>query len=658
MSRLKKIVFGYSIILLSILSSKECDAMRPKDTMNPKDDASIVAVSPVTDGDSRSGPSLRQNRSGIFSKKKLPISVRRQSVSDSEHASSNELQISESEVFISLWNPRSSDSKKSSPKQSKRRRKTEDLANSSSVKASAGSGSRGSFDSDADEDKIPTSESSRVFSFNPLQLPKKKDLTPNPGTRSSKVAAGKLHSRRRAASGNLETMYPSTSDGTDTFESSISPLCQSPQLLEEKDLNPNDSIISPSGSFPSSLYPLPRPQSKKLLKQNVSMGNIARGRSSLGQCPHCRRVHSESDSEAQNEKNRRVSWMKDELSDQEMMMDQLSLLPRSVAVPREDVKIMLSIDGGGVRGIIPLLYIMEIEKALGIRSFNGVIDVLGGTSIGALVSVAIATNREEDVFNRFLKLAKAIFTKSTHIIPLQTPIYKSTNKLEVIKQFTDSQNRPLLSNELSFLTFITFYNFLTQESKLIGSDDRREIFNLHDLLMMSSAAPTYFDPYECDSVDTTTASFRAGQHFLGGDGGIFANNPALMAYSETRKRYPNSKIVVISLGTGKCNSFKNKKEYKDKGLLAWAGLFPDIAIASTSSASQQALDCLAASSGGMLEHIRIQPALEEKLMTTDETEKIFQLNTAARESISPIGSERDRMNRVIEILTSRLRGEI
>ncbi|MDR0678024.1 MAG: patatin-like phospholipase family protein [Holosporaceae bacterium] len=347
-------------------------------------------------------------------------------------------------------------------------------------------------------------------------------------------------------------------------------------------------------------------------------------------------------------------------SDEDMESDQYSrkegnrpefrgVFPRPV-VARQNVKIILSIDGGGIRGIIPLVYLVTIKNALNVESLNGFIDVLAGTSVGSLLDMIVSRGNEQAVFNNFTAYLKRIFTKKTTLNPLKASPYKSRQKLKVIENFTkNSSGQQLFSHQLlPTLWIVTFYNLLTEENIAFVNDNAYETFYVRDLLMMSSAAPTFFKLHSCQSFHRNDTTLPR-QGYLGADGGLFANNPANYAYIEIRRRYPNDKIIVISLGTGQCNVFRTSEHYTGKNLLGWAEYFPNLMISSTSSTAEYMLDNLASMSSGMLEHIRIQPSLPEDLMTTDGIDKLSQLTNLAHASISLTGSEHAKMERVIEI---------
>ncbi|CAG8772384.1 6542_t:CDS:2, partial [Acaulospora colombiana] len=77
---------------------------------------------------------------------------------------------------------------------------------------------------------------------------------------------------------------------------------------------------------------------------------------------------------------------------------------------------------------------------------------------------------------------------------------------------------------------------------------------MRDVVRASAAAPTYFRAKEIGA-----------KYYI--DGGVFMNNPTLRAYIEARKRFPNTKFVVLSLGTGFYQP--SLEDHKDSGVVQW-----------------------------------------------------------------------------------------
>ena len=78
----------------------------------------------------------------------------------------------------------------------------------------------------------------------------------------------------------------------------------------------------------------------------------------------------------------------------------------------------------------------------------------------------------------------------------------------------------------------------------------------------TSAAPTYFEPAQV---------MVAGQELALIDGGVFVNNPAMSAYSEARRLFPDeTAFLIVSLGTGQLTRRIPFETAKDWGKVQWA----------------------------------------------------------------------------------------
>jgi hypothetical protein len=101
----------------------------------------------------------------------------------------------------------------------------------------------------------------------------------------------------------------------------------------------------------------------------------------------------------------------------------------------------------------------------------------------------------------------------------------------------------------------------------------------------TSAAPTYFEPVRL-------AGTRRGEHYALVDGGVFANNPAMCAFAEARRRFPDREPIVVSLGTGEPTRTIAYDQAKDWGLVQWARPLIDVVFDGGSQATEYQLEQL------------------------------------------------------------------
>ena len=103
------------------------------------------------------------------------------------------------------------------------------------------------------------------------------------------------------------------------------------------------------------------------------------------------------------------------------------------------MKWILSIDGGGIRGIIPATTLVALEKQIG-KPAREVFDFLAGTSTGALISAALAAGvSAEHILEIYTKRADEIFTGPKFIADAERFIKGYSYDPANIKKVLDSE---------------------------------------------------------------------------------------------------------------------------------------------------------------------------------------------------------------------------
>ena len=229
---------------------------------------------------------------------------------------------------------------------------------------------------------------------------------------------------------------------------------------------------------------------------------------------------------------------------------------------KDTIKI-LSIDGGGIRGLIPALLLAEIEKNCG--KISQLFDFFAGTSTGGILTLLLnkpnALPAEEISKIYQGDDAKKIFKKNIFNVISKGEKYDSKGIETVLG--TKLENYCLKDAVNPVL--IPSYDMESRNTVFFNNYDNK--FNntyLKDVARATSAAPTYFEPYRINGSRTFV------------DGGVAVNNPAMSAYVEVIKLLkkseidPNSKrIVVVSLGTGSATSSFSYDEIKNWNPINW-----------------------------------------------------------------------------------------
>jgi len=156
---------------------------------------------------------------------------------------------------------------------------------------------------------------------------------------------------------------------------------------------------------------------------------------------------------------------------------------------------------------------------------------------------------------------------------------------------------------------------------------------MRDVARATSAAPTYFEPYETRF--PTVDNRRLFETLI--DGGIFANNPAMCAYAEARRSGAAPEdILIVSLGTGQLTAPLKHHQARDWGKLSWVEpLFRMIFDGASDTVDYQLRQLLDEEPGSNRRYYRFQPILKEGKDQMDDTSRtnLTSLKTVAQELI-------------------------
>ena len=253
---------------------------------------------------------------------------------------------------------------------------------------------------------------------------------------------------------------------------------------------------------------------------------------------------------------------------------------------------VLSVDGGGIRGVIPAMVLANLEERTGKRTAE-LFDLIAGTSTGGIIALAMTVPGDDgkprwtanDLVDLYLTEGPRIFHHSIGRLlesglglldekydaqPLEDALKKYLGEAMISQAVTD--------------VMVTSYD-LEHRKPFFFKTDRAKVKPEHDWLMReaaraTSAAPTYFEP------EKLTAD---GEVFALCDGGVFANNPAMSAYAEARRRHPRAQIRLVSLGTGQLTRKLHYEEVRSWGLIRWARPLLDVVFDGVSDATEYEL---------------------------------------------------------------------
>jgi len=282
---------------------------------------------------------------------------------------------------------------------------------------------------------------------------------------------------------------------------------------------------------------------------------------------------------------------------------------------------ILSIDGGGIRGIIPAMLLAEIERRTE-QPIAHLFDLVAGTSTGGIIALGLTIPKCPGAplysAQRFVELYEhegaRIFHRSLlramfAIDNLTWKRYSSRGVEQVLKEyFGDSRLRDAVTDVV-----ITSYEIERRFPFFFKSRNARERpdydFLARDVARATSAAPSYFEPMKLPSGTNS-------EYYTLIDGGVFANNPAACALVEARATLDWSDYLVVSLGTGSMMRSLHLAKYW--GAALWVKPVLDIVFDGVSSTVDYQLDQLLPEITGELQrYYRFQVALHGSCHSID-----------------------------------------
>jgi predicted acylesterase/phospholipase RssA len=137
-------------------------------------------------------------------------------------------------------------------------------------------------------------------------------------------------------------------------------------------------------------------------------------------------------------------------------------------------------------------------------------------------------------------------------------------------------------------------------------------FYLRDVVLATTAAPTFFGPARITNVSQSGTFYFV-------DGGVFANNPAMLALVEARLLFPDeSDFLLVSLGSGSLTHHIKCEEVKRWGVVQWARPLLNVVFDGVADAVGYQLERLLPMMGGRNGYYRFQTTLTEATGAFDD----------------------------------------
>lgn len=320
---------------------------------------------------------------------------------------------------------------------------------------------------------------------------------------------------------------------------------------------------------------------------------------------------------------------------------------------------ILSIDGGGLRGIIPIQVIKYIEEYTQ-TPIHKLFDLIAGTSTGGLLTCALTYPDHKSAIGNTRKYSleqiEKIYTeRGAEIFPLIKNYHEKSirgirnyfrpqfdpRNLEKIlyEYFNDdcitSCLTPVLISSFNYHRNVPIF-FTTREARLDPDTNPK----LVDVCRATSAAPTYFPPY---SFGYNTENITCI------DGGIVVNNPTMAAFMEIMgnpeymlyrkhelQKLELNDIQILSLGTGRIRYPSHPGKASNWGKLAWVKPIIDIATGGPVKIIDHQVRTLFSANDLHRNYLRIDVDIDKKYaeMSDASTETIAYLKETSQTLLS------------------------
>ena len=216
---------------------------------------------------------------------------------------------------------------------------------------------------------------------------------------------------------------------------------------------------------------------------------------------------------------------------------------------------ILALDGGGARGIYAAQVLAKLEGYFEVQ-VRDCFDLIVGTSTGAIIAGAAATGiKLEEVVGLFECNSAQVFQSSLPRWPFFQSKYASGQLAQLVRDIVPD----VTLGEIPTPLMITSSDISTGgvhvfKSRYLGELGepyvRDGVVQLSDAILASCSAPAYFDP-AC-----------VGSNLLA-DGGLWANNPSIIALVEAVSKFGQSieQVRILSIGTGHSTSFYGSNRF-------------------------------------------------------------------------------------------------
>ncbi len=317
---------------------------------------------------------------------------------------------------------------------------------------------------------------------------------------------------------------------------------------------------------------------------------------------------------------------------------------------------VLSLDGGGIRGIMQLQALAKLVAETN-KPITQLVDAVAGTSVGGFIATLLTLPDPKNpsmpkyspqgLLDEILANRSKVFqSKWQSFGGVFRTKYKTTSIKNYLQSLMGENN---FKNRLLPTVLVT-HDLHTYHQRLFSTDDAED-FDAWSVALGSGAPPTYFKPQDIYP-KRADGTYAANGYYVS-DGGTCMNNPALAGIALVREHYqtsntqvPLENIHILSLGTGTEN-IKENAALRRGGALSWIKELAGLCINGQESADEYVVKNYFGA-----QYHRFNPDLSAPIKLDDISEESKDiLLTACNKMLED--TERDNFNAVVKLLKHR-----
>lgn len=325
---------------------------------------------------------------------------------------------------------------------------------------------------------------------------------------------------------------------------------------------------------------------------------------------------------------------------------------------------ILSIDGGGSRGVVPATILKNLENDIG-GSCAEVFDCISGTSTGSMIAAALTMPdpkkmnypkyKAEDILEIYLDDIPKIFANSIfYSIKTLWGWYGPKYQKDYLENYLNEKFKGYKMTESLTDLIITSYDLIREKGfyfenfknldKSINND-----YSVIEAILASTSAPSYFSPEILKN--------NNGEYALV-DGGMIADDPSALTLRECIKNInlKDTTVYILSLGCGTASPEKiNVTQIEKWGLIEYLPEIIDSLFESIQVDSNEELECLKKLMN--LNYIRVNINISQDEYVIDITDKKILyglMDKAENFYINDFKKSKDGQN-LIQLLKKRLK---